>query len=44
MVVIGASSIEQLEAAAAGAAKGPLDPGAIERIAAIQQSFAGEAR
>jgi hypothetical protein len=35
-----ASSVEQIEAAA----KGPLDPKAFERIAAVQRSFAGEPR
>ena len=44
MVVIGASSVEQLEMAVAAAAKGPLDAAALDRIAAVQSTFAGEPR
>jgi hypothetical protein len=36
--------VEQIEAAVAAAAKGPCDLKALERIAAVQRSFAGEPR
>jgi L-galactose dehydrogenase/L-glyceraldehyde 3-phosphate reductase len=44
MIVIGASSLEQLDAAAAAAAMGPLDAAVLDRIAALQRSFGGEPR
>jgi L-galactose dehydrogenase/L-glyceraldehyde 3-phosphate reductase len=43
-VLVGYSTLEQLEAAARAIEKGPLPPATMARIAAIQQDFAGEAR
>lgn len=42
--LIGCSTLEHLEYAAAAANKGPLPREAIERIAAVQQSYVGESR
>ncbi len=42
--LVGYSTIEQLEYAAAAAEKGPLSPAALDRLAALQNGFAGEAR
>jgi aryl-alcohol dehydrogenase-like predicted oxidoreductase len=41
-MLVGYSSFEQLETAAAAVAKGPLSPAALERLAALQQGLAGE--
>jgi len=43
-VLVGYSTMEQLEYAARSVEKGPLSPAALARIADIQQSFAGEPR
>jgi aryl-alcohol dehydrogenase-like predicted oxidoreductase len=43
-VLVGVSTLEHLEYAAAAANKGPLPREAIERIAAVQNSFLGEPR
>ena len=43
-VLVGYSTLEQLEIAARSINQGPLSPGALARIAAIQASFVGEAR
>jgi len=42
--LVGYSTQEQLEHAAAAANKGPLPPAALDRLAALQNSFVGEAR
>jgi aryl-alcohol dehydrogenase-like predicted oxidoreductase len=42
--LVGYSTLEQLEYAAAAATKGPLPPAALERLAALQNSFVGEPR
>ncbi len=42
--LVGYSTLEQLEYAAAAANKGPLPPAALERLMALQNSFVGEAR
>jgi aryl-alcohol dehydrogenase-like predicted oxidoreductase len=42
--LVGYSTLEQLEAAAAAAEKGPLPPAALDRLKALQQSFVGEPR
>jgi aryl-alcohol dehydrogenase-like predicted oxidoreductase len=43
-VLVGYSTIEQLEYAAGAIAKGPLSPAALARVAEIQRSFVGESR
>lgn len=43
-VLIGLSTMEQLEYAVRSIEKGPLSPAALDRVTAIQQSFVGEAR
>jgi len=43
-VLVGVSTLEHLEYAAAAANKGPLPREAIERITAVQNSFLGEPR
>jgi aryl-alcohol dehydrogenase-like predicted oxidoreductase len=43
-VLVGYSTLEQLEIAARSINQGPLSPGALARIAAVQASFVGEAR
>jgi len=43
-VLVGTSTIEQLEHAAAAVARGPLPAAALERLKALQAGFAGEAR
>jgi L-galactose dehydrogenase/L-glyceraldehyde 3-phosphate reductase len=42
--LVGYSTLEQLEYAAAAANKGPLPPAALDRLTALQNGFAGEAR
>ncbi|HUC10477.1 MAG TPA: aldo/keto reductase [Stellaceae bacterium] len=42
--LVGYSTLEQLEYAAAAASKGPLMPVALERLTALQDSFVGETR
>ena len=42
--LVGYSTLEQLEHAAAAANKGPLPPAALDRLSALQNSFVGEAR
>jgi L-galactose dehydrogenase/L-glyceraldehyde 3-phosphate reductase len=42
--LIGVASPEQFEQALAAVARGPLPPAALDRIAALQQGFAGETR
>ena len=42
--LVGYSTLEQLEAAAAAVAKGPLPPAALDRLKALHNSFVGEAR
>jgi aryl-alcohol dehydrogenase-like predicted oxidoreductase len=42
--LVGYSTLDHLEYAAAAVDKGPLPAAAIERIAALQNSFVGEAR
>ena len=42
--LVGYSTLDQLEYAAAAVAKGALPPAALDRLKALQQSFAGEAR
>ncbi len=41
-MLVGYSSLEQLELAAAAVAKGPLSSAALERVRALEQGFAGE--
>ncbi len=43
-VLVGLSTLEQLEYAARSVEKGPLSPAALARVAEIQHSFAGEPR
>ncbi|MFN0317217.1 MAG: aldo/keto reductase [Burkholderiales bacterium] len=43
-VLVGLSTLGQLEYAAASANKGPLSPAALESVATIQRGFAGEPR
>jgi aryl-alcohol dehydrogenase-like predicted oxidoreductase len=43
-VVVGFSSIEQLDAAAGAIERGPLAPAVLDRLSALQSSFIGEAR
>ena len=43
-VLIGMATVEQFEYAARSIEKGPLSPAALDRIAEIQRSFAGEKR
>lgn len=40
-MLVGYSTLEHLELAAAAVAKGPLSPAALERLAALQQGFVG---
>ena len=42
--LVGYSTLEQLEYAAAAAEKGPLAPAALDRLAALQRGFVGEPR
>ena len=42
--LVGYSTLEQLEYAAAAATKGPLPPAALDRVKALQNGFVGEAR
>jgi aryl-alcohol dehydrogenase-like predicted oxidoreductase len=42
--LVGYSTLEQLEAAAVAANKGPLPPAALERLRGLQNAFVGEAR
>ncbi|MGA8379883.1 MAG: aldo/keto reductase [Stellaceae bacterium] len=42
--LVGYSTLEQLEAAAAAVARGPLPPAALDRVKALQESFVGEPR
>ncbi len=42
--LVGFSTLDQLETAAAAANKGPLSPAARDRLATLQNSFVGEAR
>lgn len=44
MVLVGLSTLDQLEYAAACVNKGPLSAAALERVAAIQRGFTGELR
>jgi aryl-alcohol dehydrogenase-like predicted oxidoreductase len=43
-ILVGMATPEQFEAALAAVQKGPLPPAALDRLTALQQSFAGEAR
>ncbi len=43
-LLVGVATLEQFEAALAAVEKGPLPPAALERLAALRQVFAGEAR
>lgn len=43
-ILVGMATPEQFEHALAAVLQGPLPPAALERLAALQQSFAGEAR
>jgi aryl-alcohol dehydrogenase-like predicted oxidoreductase len=43
-VLVGYSSLEQLEYAAAAVGRGPLSRAALDRLAALQSAFVGEAR
>ncbi len=43
-VLIGTSTIEQFELAAAAVERGPLSRAALDRVAALQAGFVGEAR
>jgi aryl-alcohol dehydrogenase-like predicted oxidoreductase len=43
-ILVGMATIEQFESALAAVEKGPLPPPALERLAALQAGFAGEAR
>jgi L-galactose dehydrogenase/L-glyceraldehyde 3-phosphate reductase len=43
-ILVGMASPQQFEDALAAVEKGPLPPAALERLAALQQRFAGEAR
>jgi aryl-alcohol dehydrogenase-like predicted oxidoreductase len=42
--LVGYSTVDQLECAAAAANKGPLPPAALDRLAQLQRSFVGEPR
>jgi aryl-alcohol dehydrogenase-like predicted oxidoreductase len=42
--LVGYSTLEQLETAAAAANKGPLTPAALAQLSALQNNFVGEAR
>lgn len=42
--LVGLSTLQELEKAAASVARGPLEPEAMELVASIQSGFAGEAR
>ena len=42
--LVGFSTLDQLETAAAAANKGPLSPAALDRLTTLQNSFVGEAR
>ena len=42
--LVGYSTLDQLEYAAAAVEKGPLSPAALQRAEALRQGFAGEAR
>jgi aryl-alcohol dehydrogenase-like predicted oxidoreductase len=42
--LVGYSTLEHLEAAAAAAEKGPLPPAALNRLAGLQNAFVGESR
>ena len=42
--LVGYSTLEQLEAAAAAVERGPLPPAALDRVKALQESFVGEPR
>ena len=42
--LVGYSTLEQLEVAAAAVEKGPLPPAALDRLKALQESFVGEPR
>ena len=42
--LVGYSTLEHLEAAAAAAEKGPLPPAALDRLAGLQSAFVGESR
>ena len=42
--LVGYSTLEQLEAAAAAVEKGPLPPAALDRLKTLQESFVGEPR
>lgn len=43
-VLVGTSSVEQLEFAVAAVERGPLEPAALERLAELRAGFAGEPR
>lgn len=43
-ILVGMATLEQFEQALAAVNKGPLPPAALERVRALQQSFAGESR
>ena len=43
-ILVGMATPEQFEEALAAVQKGPLPPAALDRLAALQQSFAGERR
>jgi hypothetical protein len=42
--LVGYSTLDHLEYAAAAAEKGPLPPSALARLAALENNFAGEPR
>jgi aryl-alcohol dehydrogenase-like predicted oxidoreductase len=43
-ILVGMATPQQFEDALAAAEKGPLPPAALDRLSALQQAFAGEAR
>jgi aryl-alcohol dehydrogenase-like predicted oxidoreductase len=43
-ILVGMATPEQFEQALAAVLKGPLPPAALDRLTALQQGFAGEAR
>jgi aryl-alcohol dehydrogenase-like predicted oxidoreductase len=43
-VLVGYSTLEHLELAAAAINKGPLEPAALQHLMALQNGFSGEAR
>jgi aryl-alcohol dehydrogenase-like predicted oxidoreductase len=43
-ILVGMATPQQFEDALAAVRKGPLPPAALDRLAALQQGFAGEAR